>query len=79
MALDAQGRDKVKTAMFTVYHASSVKLELTDIGAVPEEYIKPRTLKESDINKKAIAEYIKETGEVLPYARLVAGRSLNIR
>lgn len=79
VAMDAQGRDKIKTAMFTVYHSSRAKLELTDLEAVPAEYIKPRTIKETDIDKKAITDYLKETGEVLPYARLVAGRSLTIK
>lgn len=79
VAMDAQGKQKIKTRLYTVYHTARNHLEITDLDAVPAEYIKPRTLKEDDVNKKAITDYILETGEVLPWAHLVAGRSLNIR
>ena len=79
VALDAQGRDKIKTPAFTVYYTERNRLEITDIGAIPEEYIEPHVRTAGDIDKKAIAAYIEETGEVLPYARLVVERSLNIR
>lgn len=78
-ALDAQGRDKIKTPMFTVYHTAKNSLEITDLDGIPDEYIKPHRRTAEDIDKKAITAYIKETGEVLPYARLVVGRSLSIR
>lgn len=78
-AMDAQGRRSVKTPLFTLYFAQNSHVEITDLAAVPEEYLKQRPRKEDDINKKAIADYIKETGEILPFARMVAGRSLNIR
>lgn len=79
VAMDAQGRDKIKTPLFTVYHVNHKKLEITDLDAVPDEYIKPHKRAETDVDKKALSAYILETGEILPYARMEVGRSLNIR
>ena len=78
-AMDAQGKSKIKTSLYTVYHARHNGLEITDLAAVPPEYIKPHKRTEDDVNKKAITALLLETGEVMPWARLVAGRSLNIR
>ena len=75
----AQGKSKIKTNLYTVYHANRTGLEITDLDAVPPEYIKPHKRTEDDVNKKAITALLLETGEVMPWARLVAGRSLNIR
>ena len=78
-AMDAQGKSKIKTSLYTVYHARHNGLEITDLGAVPPEFIKPHKRTEDDVDKKSITALLLETGEVMPWARLVAGRSLNIR
>lgn len=78
-AMDAQGKSKIKTNLYTVYHANRIGLEITELDAVPPEYIKPHKRSEDDVNKKAITALLLETGEVMPWARLVTGRSLNIR
>ena len=78
-AMDAQGKSKIKTNLYTVYYASRNGLEITDLSAVPPEYIKPHKRTEDDVDKKSITALLLETGEVMPWARLVAGRSLNIR
>ena len=78
-AMDAQGKSKIKTSLYTVYHANRTGLEITDLDAVPPEYIKPHKRTEDDVNKKAITALLLETGEVMPWGRLVTGRSLNIR
>lgn len=41
------GKDKAKTDKFTLYHTTSKAVEITDLNAIPAEYIKPR--KEDDI------------------------------
>lgn len=79
VALDAQGKSKIKTNLYTVYYASRTGLEITELDAVPEEYIKPHVRSEKDVDKKSITALLLETGEVMPWARLVKGRSLNIR
>ena len=79
VAMDAQGKSKIKTSLYTVYHANRTGLEITDLDAVPPEYIKLHKRTEDDVNKKAITALLMETGEVMPWARLVTVRSLNIR
>lgn len=79
VAMDAQGKQKIKTRLYTVYHTTRNSLEITDLDAVPPEYVKPHKRAETDVDKKAITDYIMETGEILPFARLTAKRSLNIR
>lgn len=76
-AMTAQGRDKIKTKLFTASFRASIRLEITDLTAVPEEYFKPRT--EADVRKSEIKKELTETGEVLPWARLVSERGLTIR
>lgn len=78
-AMYAQGRDKIKTALFTVYHTHPRHLEITDLSAVPPEYIRPHERTESDVDKKSITALLLETGEIMPWARLTQRRSLNIR
>lgn len=79
VALDAQGRSKIKTALFTVYFVNRKALEITDLDAVPFDYVKPHNRSEADIDRRALTAYIMETGEILPYARLTENRSINIR
>jgi len=77
VALDAQGKAKIKTPEFTVSFRTSTRLEITDVAKVPQEYFKPRT--EDDVRKADIKKQLVDTGEVLPWCRLVEGRSLSIR
>lgn len=70
------GKDKAKTDKFTLYHKTSNAVEITDLNAIPAEYIKPR--KEDDIRKSEIAKTIKCGAEV-PGAKLVTNKSLVIR
>ncbi|MGI5885709.1 MAG: siphovirus Gp157 family protein [Candidatus Spyradocola sp.] len=76
-ALDAQGRGKIKTKLFTVFFTTSTRLEITDLAKVPPEYLKPIT--EESVRKTEIKRELVDTGEVLPWCRLVEGRSLSIR
>ena len=76
-ALDAQGRSKIKTKLFTVFFTTSTRLEITDLTKVPPEYLKPVT--EDSVRKTEIKRELVGTGEVLPWCRLVEGRSLTIR
>ena len=77
IALDAQGRAKIKTPEFSVGFRTSTRLEITDLTKVPAEYIKPIT--EDNVRKADIKRQLVDTGEVLPWCRLVEGRSLSIR
>ena len=52
-------------------------LKITDLSLVPPEYIKPIT--EASVMKSEIKKQLVDTGEVLPWCRLVEGRSLTIR
>ena len=70
------GKDKAKTDKFTLYHTTSKAVEITDLNAIPVEYIKPR--KEDDIKKSEIAKIIK-CGEEVPGAKLFTNKSLVIR
>ena len=76
-ALDEQGRAKIKTGLWTVALRTSTRLEITDLSLVPPEYIKPIT--EASVMKAEIKKQLVDTGEVLPWCRLVEGRSLTIR
>lgn len=76
-ALDEQGRAKIKTELWTVALRTSTRLEITDLSLVPPEYIKPIT--EASVMKGEIKKQLVDTGEVLPWCRLVEGRSLTIR
>ena len=78
-AMDAQGRDKIKTALFSLSFRTSTRVEITDLTTVPSEYIKTRPLTEDDVKKTELSKYLRETGEVLLWARLEAGRSLQIK
>lgn len=72
----ATGKDKAKTDKFTLYHTTSRAIEITDLDAIPAEYIKPR--KEDDVMKSEIAKIIKD-GEEVPGAILVTNKPLVIR
>lgn len=72
----AAGKDKAKTEKFTLYHTTSRSVEITDLNAIPDEYIKPR--KEDDVMKSEIAKIIKD-GEKVPGAILVTNKPLVIR
>lgn len=72
----AIGKDKVKTDKFTLYHTTSKSVEITDLKAILDEYIKPR--KEDDVMKSKIAKMIKD-GEEVPGAILVTDKPLVIR
>lgn len=74
--LTATGKDKAKTDKFTLYHTTSKAVEVTDINAIPDEYIKPR--REDDVMKSEIAKAIKD-GKEIPGAVLVTNQPLVIR
>lgn len=74
--MTATGKDKVKTDKFTLYHTTSRSVEITDLNAIPDEYIKPR--KEDDVMKKEITAAIKDGKEVAG-AKLVIRKPLVIR
>ena len=76
-ALDAQGKSKIKTGKWSVSFRMSAKVEITDLSKVPPEYLKPIT--EDSVRKADIKRELIDTGEVLPWCRLVEGRSLIIR
>lgn len=74
--MTATGRDKAKTDKFTLYHTTSKAIEITDLSAIPDEYIKPR--KEDDVKKSEIAKAIKD-GKAVSGAVLVTSKPLVIR
>ena len=74
--MTATGKDKVKTNKFTLYHTTSKSVEITDLNAIPDEYIKPR--REDDVMKKEITAAIKD-GKQVAGAKLVIRKPLVIR
>lgn len=74
--MTATGKDKAKTDKFTLYHTTSKTIKITDLNAVPDEYIKPR--KEDDVMKSEIAKAIKD-GEKVPGAEIIVTHPLAIR
>lgn len=72
----ATGKDKAKTDKFTLYHTTSTAVNITDLDAIPDKYIKPR--KENDVMKSEIAKSIKN-GEEISGAILIQNKTLVIR
>ena len=76
-SMEAQGRSKIRTAHRTAWLAETTALEITDLAQVPAEYIKPIT--EEQVKRALIKAELEATGEVLPWARLVAKKGLRVR
>ena len=71
----AQGKDKDKTALFSVYHSRSKSVNVFDMAVLPDTFKK---YKDPEPDKTAIKEAIKN-GENVPGAEIVESTSLVIR
>jgi gamma-glutamylcyclotransferase (GGCT)/AIG2-like uncharacterized protein YtfP len=72
-ALESSGQDKVKGKVFTVaLQACPPSCDVQDVDAVPKEYAE--TVTEIKVDRKAIIDHYKATGETVPGCAIVANR-----
>lgn len=71
---------KYSDARCAISFRKSESVEIRDINAIPEEYIKPRTLKDTDIDKTGIKKFLKENKDAtVTGAELVEKENLQIK
>ena len=71
---------KYSDARCAISFRKSESVEIEDINAIPEEYIKPRTLKDTDIDKTSIKKFLKENADAtVTGAELVEKENLQIK
>ena len=71
----ALGGQKIKETEYTISYRKSQAVEITDIDALPIEYL---VIQEPAVNKQMISENLKK-GTVVPGAQLVEHESIIIR
>lgn len=74
--LSATGKEKTKTAKFTVYHTNTKSVNITDLSQIPDEFIKPRA--EENVKKSEILKILK-SGKSVNGAEMIEKKSLVIR
>lgn len=75
-AMEATGREKIKTPLFSIYlQKNAAKLVMDQNAEIPGEYLIPQPPK---VDNAAIKEKLM-AGENLPFAALEQGTSLRIR
>lgn len=70
---------KYKDEKCVVGYRKSESVSITDLNAIPSEYIKPHELSESDVNKTAIKDAIKKDGKHIDGAEIVQKENISIR
>ena len=71
---------KYSDARCAISFRKSESVEIKDINAIPEEYVKPRVLKDTDIDKAGIKKYLKENDNAtVTGAELVTKENIQIK
>lgn len=70
---------KYKDEKCVVGYRKSESVNITDLNSIPQEYIKPHELSESDVNKTAIKDAIKKNGKTVNGAEIIQKENISIR
>lgn len=74
------GKYKFEDARCKLSYRKSSTVEVTDIGKIPSEFIKPREIKETDVMKTEIKNYLKlHSEETVNGVKLQENLNLNIK
>lgn len=76
--LQAVGTEKVETSRFSIrVRLNPPSVQVTDEAQIPADYI--RTVTTTSVDKRAILEQLKTTGEVVPGVEISRGSRVDIR
>lgn len=76
--LKATGREKVKGKLFTIaLQKNPLKINVVDSSKVSKEF--KEVITEVKVDKKAILQHLKETGEIVEGVEVETGKTLRIR
>lgn len=72
--------NKFESPRVVISYRKSDSINVTDINKVPEEYIKPRVLKEDDVKKSDIKDYLKKhENETVDGVELLHNKNISIK
>lgn len=72
--------NKFESPRVVISYRKSDSINVTDINKVPEEYIKPRVLKEDDVKKSDIKDYLKKhENETIDGVELLHNKNISIK
>lgn len=76
--LKLTGKEEIKGKVFTIgFKKNHLKVNIKDINSIGAEY--KEVVTETKVNKKAILQHFKETGEILEGIEVEQSKSLKIR
>ena len=62
-----------------INYRKSKKVQIKDLSKVPQEYIKEHKITESDVDKTALAKYLKAHTENNDFAELVENKNISVK
>lgn len=71
---------KFESPRCVISYRKSDSINVTDVNKIPKEYIKPRALKEDDVKKSDIKDYLKKhEGETIDGVELLHNKNISIK
>lgn len=80
---DTTGKEKFhkfETSKCVISYRKSDSIKITDVNKVPQEYIKPRVLKDTDVKKSDIKDYLKKhEDETIDGIELLHNKNISVK